>query len=297
MDRFQALSTFVAVAELQGFAKAARHLNMSPPAVTRVISGLEGHLGTQLFQRTTRSVTLTEDGTAFLERAREILQQLDEAEHYVMGSQSTPRGELHVTAPVMFGRLHVLPVIMELLAHYRDLSTRLMLLDRNIRLVDEGVDVAVRIGDLPDSGLISVIVGSVRQVIVASPDYCGRRGRPARPQDLTGHDIILGENIRTSAQWRFGPKGHQTVLVKPRLSVNSVDAVLSAAVAGVGIANVLSYQAVARIEAGQLLVMLEEFSLPPIPVHILFQANRTRVASVRLFVDMMRSRAKKGVWR
>jgi DNA-binding transcriptional LysR family regulator len=297
MDRFEAITTFVAVADLAGFAKAARHLNLSPPVVTRAVSALEDHLGVQLFHRTTRSVTLTDDGMIFLERAREILAQLDEAEHLVMGSQSAPRGELHVTAPVVFGRLHVLPVIADLLRHHRDLKARLMLLDRNIRLVEEGLDVAVRIGDLPDSGLTSVTIGSVRQTIVASPAYCARHGTPRRPQDLSRHDIILGDNVRTSTQWRFGAKASQFVQVEPRIMVNSVDAILAAAAAGLGIANVLSYQAASAIASGELRSLLDDHALPPVPIHVLFHPSRARIPAVRLFVDGMRARSKVSDWR
>ena len=297
MDRFEALATFVAVAELAGFANAARRLNMSPPAVTRAISALEDRLGAQLFHRTTRSVTLTEDGMIFLERARDILLQLDEAEHVIMGGQSTPRGELNVTAPVVFGRLHVLPVIAKLLRQHRDLKARLLLLDRNIRLVEEGVDAAVRIGELPDSGLTSVMIGSVRQTIIASPGYCAQRGQPMQPRDLSRHDIILGDNVRTGTQWRFGAKSSQFVQVEPRVMVNSVDAVLAAAAAGLGIANVLSYQAASGIASGNLCSLLDDYALPPLPIHVLFHPKRARVPAVRLFVDRMRERSKASGWR
>ena len=286
MDRFAALTTFVAVAERGGFAPASRHLGMSPPAVTRTIAALERHLGVSLFRRSTRSVALTEEGAAFLERAREILTQLQEAEHAAMGGQATPHGELYVTAPVVFGRLHVLPVVAGLLAAHPDLSVRLLLVDRNIRLVEEGIDVALRIGDLRDSSLRAVAIGSVRQVLVASPAYCERRGRPTHPRELAAHDIIAGDNVRTGTHWRFGSRSH--VAVTPRLTVTSIDAQLAAVAAGLGIANVLTYQAAEGLAAGTLCSVLDEHAPPPLPIHLLYDVSRARLPAVRLFIDAMR---------
>ena len=295
MDRFAALTTFVAVAERGGFKVASRHLGVSPPAVTRTIAALERHLGVPLFRRSTRSVALTEEGAALLERAREILMRLQDAEHVVMGRQATPQGELQITAPVVFGRLHVLPVVADLLARHRQMSVRLMLLDRNIRLVEEGIDVAVRIGEPRDSSLRSVAVGTVRQVLVASPAYCAARGHPADPKALDLHDLIAGDNVRTGSQWRFGP--HSVgVAITPRLTVTSIDAQLAAATAGLGIANVLSYQAAEGLAAGTLCRVLDEHAPPPVPIHLLFDAGRANLPSVRLFLDGMRARAKTGAW-
>ena len=295
MDRLAALTTFVAVAERGGFKAASRHLGVSPPAVTRTIAALERHLGVRLFRRSTRSVALTEEGAALLERAREILMRLQDAEHVVMGRQATPQGELQITAPVVFGRLHVLPVVADLLARHRQMSVRLLLLDRNIRLVEEGIDVAVRIGEPRDSSLRSVAVGTVRQVLVASPAYCAARGHPADPKALGLHDLIAGDNVRTGSQWRFGP--HSVgVAITPRLTVTSIDAQLAAATAGLGIANVLSYQAAEGLAAGTLCRVLDEHAPPPVPIHLLFDAGRANLPSVRLFLDGMRARAKTGAW-
>ena len=295
MDRFAALTTFVAVAERGGFKAASRHLGVSPPAVTRTIAALERHLGVPLFRRSTRSVALTEEGAALLERAREILMRLQDAEHVVMGRQATPHGELQITAPVVFGRLHVLPVVADLLARHRQMSVRLLLLDRNIRLVEEGIDVAVRIGEPRDSSLRSVAVGTVRQVLVASPAYCAARGHPADPKALSLHDVIAGDNVRTGSQWRFGPRS-VGVAVTPRLTVTSIDAQLAAAAAGLGIANVLSYQAAEGLAAGTLCRVLDEHAPLPMPIHLLFDAGRANLPSVRLFLDGMRARAKSGAW-
>ena len=295
MDRFAALTTFVAVAERGGFKAASRHLGHSPPAVTRTIAALERHLGVPLFRRSTRSVALTEEGAALLDRAREILMRLQDAEHVVMGRQAAPHGELQITAPVVFGRLHVLPVVADLLARHRPVSARLMLLDRNIRLVEEGIDVAVRIGEPRDSRLRSVALGTVRQVIVASPAYCAARGRPADPKALAEHDIIAGDNVRTGSHWRFGPRS-QGVAVAPRLTATSIDAQLAAAAAGLGLANVLSYQAAEGLAAGRLCSVLDAHAPPPVPIHLLFDASRAHLPSVRLFIEAMRDRARSGAW-
>jgi len=288
MDRFAALTTFVAVAERDGFAPAARHLGMSPPAVTRMIAGLERHLGVPLFRRSTRSVALTEEGADLLPRAREILTQLQEAEHTAMGGQTMPHGALYLTAPVMFGRLHVLPVVTDLLARHSNLSIRLLLLDRNIRVVEEGIDVAVRIGVLNDSSLRAATIGTVRQILVASPDYCEQRGKPGHPKELAKHDIIAGDNVRTGTHWRF--KSSLQVAVTPRLTVTSIDAQLAAAAAGVGIANVLDYQAAEGLTAGRLCSVLEEYAPAPLPIHLLYEVSRGRLPAVRLFIDGMRRR-------
>ncbi len=264
--------------------------------MTRTVAALERHLGVVLFHRSTRSVALTAEGTALLERARDILVQLQEAEHLVMGRQSTPRGELHVTAPMVFGRLHVLPVLAGLLGERREVTARLMLIDRNIRLVEEGIDVAVRIGELRDSSLTALAAGSVRQTIVAAPAYLSAHGRPERPQDLARHDVILGDSARTGAQWRFGPRLARSMQVTPRITVNSVDATIAAAVAGLGIANLLSYQVAALLASGALCSVLDDHAPPPLPVHLLFHPGRARMPTVRLFVDAMRGRAAAGAW-
>lgn len=185
----------------------------------------------------------------------------------------------------------MLPVIAGLLSDYPELSARLMLLDRNIRLVEEGIDVAVRIGPLSDSSLIAVPIGSVRQVIVASPAYCARRGVPTAPGDIAKHDIIAGDNARVSNQWRFGAKRERSVAVEPRITVNSVDAVIASAEAGLGLANLLSYQVAEAIAADRLRPLLEEDAPMPLPVNLLFYPNRSGMPAVRQFIERMRSRA------
>jgi DNA-binding transcriptional LysR family regulator len=296
MDRFETLTAFVAVADRRGFAAAARALGASPPAITRAVAALERHLGVTLFHRSTRAVSLTDEGAALLDRARRILADLREAEQVVMGGRSLPRGQIYVTAPVMFGRLHVLPVIGALLARHDGLSARMMLLDRNVRIVEEGIDVAVRIGALADSALRVVAIGSVRQTIVASPAYLAGHGVPALPADLAGHLCIAGSGIRVGGAWPFGAKGETMVEIVPRLTVNTVDATLAAAEAGLGIANVLSYQSAEMIAAGRLVRVLADHAPPPMPVSLLYDAGRAAMPALRLFIEAMRERGKQAAW-
>jgi len=296
MDRFESLTAFVAVADRRGFAAAARSLEISPPAITRAVAALERHLGVTLFHRSTRAVSLTDEGAAFLDRARRILADLREAEQIVMGGRSVPRGQLYVTAPVLFGRLHVLPAIGALLAKHDGLSARMMLLDRNVRIVEEGIDVAVRIGALADSALRVVTVGSVRQTIVASPAYLAEHGMPAIPADLDGHRCIVGSGVRVGSAWPFGSKGERIVDVVPRLTVNTVDATIAAAEAGLGLANVLSYQSAEAIAAGRLVSVLADHAPPPMPVSLLYDAGRAAMPAVRLFIEAMRELAKQNAW-
>lgn len=296
MDRFETLTAFVAVADRGGFAAAARALDKSPPAITRAVAALERQLGVTLFHRSTRATSLTDEGAAFLDRARRLLIDLREAEQIVMGGRSAPQGQLYVTAPVMFGRLHVLPAISAMLASHARLSVRMMLLDRNVRIIEEGIDVAVRIGPLVDSALRVVAIGSVRQRIVASPAYLAEHGVPAVPADLRAHRCIVGSGVRVGSTWPFGAKGETLVEVAPRLTVNTIDATIAAAEAGLGLANVLSYQAAEAIAAGRLVRVLDDHAPSPIPVSLLYDAGRAAMPAVRAFIDAMRERARQGAW-
>lgn len=291
MDHLQAIEMFVAVAGEGGFAAAARKLRISPPAVTRGIAALEARLGTALFHRSTRAVALTDAGSVFLGEARRLLAGLAEAERAVRGVQAEPSGQLFLTAPVMFGRLHVLPVVDALLTGHHDLAVRMMLIDRNVRIVEEGIDVAVRIGSLADSSLKAVRVGAVRQVLVASPAYIARRGAPTTLAELASHDVIGMEGPRTANEWSFA-SGRWRSERRPRLIVNTVDATLAAAEAGRGIANLLSYQVADALDGGRLVSLLPDEAPPPLPVHLLFEPLRAALPSVRLFVDAMKGRMR-----
>jgi len=296
MDRLEAFGMFVGVADHGGFAAAARALNVSPPAVTRGIAALESHLGIMLFHRSTRAVSLTAEGVRLLGRVRPLLAELADAERQARGARAEPSGQLFVTAPVAFGRLHVLPVVTELLDRHPGLDIRMMLIDRNVRIVEEGIDVAVRIGELTDSSLKAIRIGAVRQAIVASPAYLARHGAPDRPEALAGHNIIATTGPRAADQWRFGERGGTRVTVKPRLLLNTVDSTIAAAEAGAGIANLLSYQADDGLAAGRLVEILRPDTPVRIPVHLLFEASRGKSPATRAFLDAMSSRAAGQGW-
>src|SRR3982075_3249676 len=207
MDRIDAMQAFVAVADLQGFAPAARNLGLSPSGVTRLIAALEDHLGARLLQRTTRSVTLTDVGARYLERIRRILADVEETEGSVQDERTRPSGRLVVSAPAGFGRLHVSPVMTAYLTRYPEVSGELRLADRMINLVEDGVDCAVRIGHLADSSLVARNVGDMRRIVVASPDYLKQRGEPKTPAVISSHDTIQFGAIAAAPEWRFVEDG------------------------------------------------------------------------------------------
>ena len=289
MDQLRTLRVFICVAEHASFAAAARQLNMTPSAVTRAIAALEESLGVSLLMRTTRSVRLSEEGAAFLERCRVGIAGIDEAFEIVRGGGKNPAGTLTVTAPVMFGRLHILPVVLEMLALYPELKVRLLLLDRAVQLVEEGVDIAVRIADLPDSSMHMLRIGEVRRVLSASPSYLTVRGEPVTPADLRHHDLIAIEDevgpLRGRGVAYAGRSGPS-----PRLSVNSVDAAIAAAVAGLGIVQTLSYQIADHLAAGALRPLLTGDPAPALPISLLFQSGGRDRPNIRAFVELARQR-------
>jgi DNA-binding transcriptional LysR family regulator len=287
MDRLEAMRTFVAVAKLGGFAEAARRLRRSPSVVTRAIARLEDELGLTLLLRTTRSLRLTERGEVYLENCEQILADVDSAERRARGEDAEPRGHLKIAAPIVFGRLHVLPVIRSLLRMYRTVSIQLSLADRNVHLVDEGIDVAVRIGALSDSSLIAVKLAEVSRVVVASPAYLKKRGIPKSPDELAGHDVIAFEGVGLIDDWRFDPR-RKPLQLEPRLTVNSADTAIAAAEAGVGITRPLSYQVEASVRAGRLTPILQQFAPPPSPVNAIYPSRRIPSANVTVFVKTAR---------
>ncbi|MEP7007054.1 MAG: LysR family transcriptional regulator [Sphingomonas bacterium] len=288
MDRLEELRTFVAVADQASFAEAARQMRISPTAASRAVASLEASLGTVLLRRTTRSVRLTEDGAVYLERCRAALIELDDAALSLRGNGATPGGALVITAPVAFGRLHILPVVIHLLRAHPALKVSLTLIDRVVRLVDEGIDVAVRIGDLPDSSLHALKVAEVSRILVASPDYLAAHGMPANIPALHDHVLISFAELDRAPEWRFGPAGKPAIRIEPRLTVNTADAAIAAAAEGMGIARVLSYQAIDVIAAGRLVTLHDDHTPPPIPVHLIYQANRRGSVNVRAFVEAAR---------
>jgi len=286
MDRFHSMQVFVTVADTGGFASAARKLYMSPPAVTRTISTLEDHLEVLLFHRTTRQVKLTDAGLRFLEDCRRILSDLAEAEESVAGAHRVPRGKLSVTASSRFGHLHIAPLLIDFLVRYPEVSVQTLFVDRVVNLIDEGLDVAVRIGELPNSSLTAIRVGSVRRMICASPGYLDARGIPQTPEDIREHDIVQFSSLASKAEWHFkGVDGEITVPFSTRLTVNTADVAIAAAIAGRGLTMVLSYMIVPEVLSGKLKIVLADYENPPLPVHVVYQEGRKAPAKVRAFVD------------
>jgi DNA-binding transcriptional LysR family regulator len=287
MDRFDAMAAFVAVAELQGFAPAARKLGLSPSGVTRLIAGLEDHVGARLLQRTTRSVTLTDIGARYLERARRILADVEEAEASASAERSRPSGRLVVSAPVGFGRLHVTPLLSSYLKRYPEVDGELRLSDQIVNLVEDGIDCAIRIGHLADSSLVARHFGQMPRVVVASPTYLKRHGTPKTPAAIASHEIIQFGAPAASPDWRFVEDGREIrVPCAPRFACNVADAAIWHAEQGGGLTRVLAYQAAAAIKAGRLEIVLADYEAPPLPIHIVYPTSRLLSAKVRTFVDL-----------
>jgi len=288
MDRFDAMQAFVAVADRQSFASAARKLKLSPSAITRLVAALEERLGARLLQRTTRKVALTDAGRRYLERARRILADVEEAEHAAESERTRPSGRLVVSAPVGFGRLHVGPVMSAYLRRYPDVAGELRLEDRIVSLVEDGVDLAVRIGELADSTLVARQVGTMRRIVVAAPAYLKTRGEPKTPAAIGTHDTIQFGSTAGSSDWRFLDGGREIRIgCMPRFTTNSSDAAIRYAVDGGGLTRVLAYQAAAALKAGKVKVVLEKFEPPPQPIHIVYPTSRLLSAKVRAFIDLV----------
>jgi DNA-binding transcriptional LysR family regulator len=287
LDRLEALSVFVAVAERGSFIAAARQLERSPAAVTRAVASLEDRLQTRLFNRTTRAVALTDAGARYLDLCRRALAEFEELELSAASEHAEPRGLITMTAPELFGRLHVLPVVLDFMRRYPAVKISLLLLNRIVSFVDEGIDLGLRIAHLPDSSMRAILVGHVRRIVCAHPDYLARRGTPKRPADLAGHDIIWVSGTRpASERWSFGGgKNTSSVTIDPRLVVSTAQAGLDAAAAGGGILRLLSYQVAAHEAAGTLQRVLVGYEPPPIPIHVVHPAGRYLAPKLRLFMD------------
>lgn len=298
MDRFEAMRTLIAAVDGGSLSAASRALGAPLPTISRRVSDLEAHLGSQLVVRTSRKLLLTEAGAAYIASARRVLEELAEAERAASGEYRAPRGELLVTAPIMFGKLHVAPVVHEFLGAYPEVSVRLALSDGIMDLAEAHIDVAVRIGNLPDSTLIARRVGEVRWVTCASPAYLGKRGTPAVPAELANHDCIAYEGLEPWRDWLFtGPHGNETVIIRPRFSVSTADAVIAGAQAGLGIAYVMSYQAAASVLDGTLRPILAERSPPPRAVQLVHAARQHRPQKLRAFLDFVAPRLQQRLHR
>lgn len=286
MDRLEAMSLLVAAIEAGSLSGAARRLGMPLATVSRKVSDLESHLRSRLLVRSTRRLALTEAGRSYVEACRRILDEVAEAERAASGEYRAPRGDLVVAAPVVLGRLHVLPIVVEFLKEQPQIDVRLALSDRIAHLLEEHIDVAVRIGELPDSSHVALRVGAIRPVVCASPAYFHARGTPQRPADLAKHDCITFEGIASPGVWSFsGRRQGQPVRVHSRLAVNTAEAAIDAAVAGLGVTRVLSYQAEQALRSGALQLALESYEPPPRPVSLLHAGGRLLPLKLRAFLD------------
>lgn len=292
MDRLQSLRVFVAVADAESFAGGARAVGLSAPSATRGVSDLEAALGTRLFTRTTRQVRLTEAGRTYLEEVRDILARLQAAGDAASGAAGTPVGKLRITCPQEFGRLHVAPLVTAFLDTHAGVSAEILMVDRVVNLVEEGIDVAVRIGPLPSSDLTALKVGEVRRVICGAPDYFPEHGVPELPSDLSHHRLIATQGDAASGSWRFGADETCVVRITPRLTMSSVAAALEIARRGWGLTRALSYQIAGDVEDGSLEIVLGAHEPAPMPVHLVHVEGRRAAAKVRTFLDFAAPRLR-----
>lgn len=287
MDRFASLSAFVKVAELKGFAPAARHIGLSPSALTRLVAALEDHLGARLLRRTTRSVTLTDEGERYLLQARRILADLADADASLQAVRAVPAGRLVVAAPLAFGRFHVGPLLSAYLSRYPAVQGELRLGDRNVSLIEDGIDVAVRIGELGDSTLKARRVGETRRVLVAAPGYLERHGAPSSPADIAAHRCIHFSGFNAAHEWVFEREGQRLRIgFTPSFVTNGAESAVQHAVAGGGLTLVFAYQAAPALAQGRLRILLPDYERPPSPIQLVYPTARLLSAKVRTFIDM-----------
>ncbi|MDI1301288.1 MAG: LysR family transcriptional regulator [bacterium] len=293
MNRLEAMAVFVAAAESGSLSAAARQLSMPLPTVSRKVSELESHLAARLFVRSTRKLALSEAGEAYLGACKRILEEVGNAERAAAGEYRAPRGELTVTAPVVFGRLILLPIVTAFLQAYPEVDLQLVLGDRNLNLADDHVDVALRIGALPDSSLRATQLGEVRTVVCASPEHFRRHGGLATPDDLASHPCVNFSGLKNAGRWNFSAgKKNYSIAVRPRLQVNTAEAAIDAAIAGLGVTRVLGYQIASACAAGTLSIALQDFEPPPLPVSLVFMGQGPLPLKLRAFLDFAAPRLK-----
>jgi DNA-binding transcriptional LysR family regulator len=293
MDRIEAMSTLLAVVEAGSLSAASRNLRVPLTTVSRRISELEAHLRTQLLNRTSRRLTLTDAAESYIQACRRILDDLDEAERVVSGEYRAPKGELTVTASLVLGRVHVVPVAAAFLKAYPDILLRLRLSDRIVSLQEEHVDLGIRVGSLPDSGIVARRIGSIRRVLCASPEYLLNRGRPEMPQDIAAHDCVTFTGFTHAESWEFQVRGSPaSVPIRSRLQVDAAEAVVEAALAGAGIARLFSYHVAQAVKDGRLSLLLEQFEPPPLPVNLVYPGGGLLPLKVRAFLDFAAPRLK-----
>jgi DNA-binding transcriptional LysR family regulator len=294
MDRLESMAVLLKVVERQGFSAASRELGIPLATVSRKVSELERHIGSKLLVRTTRSVALTDAGATYVAAAKRILEEIDEAERAAAAEISAPRGELVLTAPVLFGRLHILPLVTEFLATYPEIDVRLLLSDRNLHLIEDHIDMAVRIGVLPDSSMIATRVGSMRTVVCVSPELVAAHGKPKKPEDLAALPWVSFDFLTPASSWRFRlPDGTATEEpIRPRLSVSTAEAAVWGAAQGVGATRVLHYQCADMVREGSLRIVLAKYEVPPLPVHLLHAGRGALPAKMRVFLDFATDRLR-----
>jgi len=294
MDRFDAMATLIAAVDGGSLSAASRALGMPLATVSRKVAELEAHLRTQLVVRTSRRLSLTDAGRAYVAASRRILDEIDEAERSASGEFRAPRGHLTITASIMFGRLHVEPVVLDFLRAYPDITARLFLADHVVNLVEEHIDVAIRVGQLTDSNIVATRLGAVTWVTCASPDYLETRGTPATPEALEGHDCVMFEGLYATNLWTFG-RGEQALAVpiRPRFCVNTADAAIAASIASAGITRVLSYQVASAVSAGALRLILRPYEPEPLPVHLIYAGQSLLPLKLRAFLDFASPRLRR----
>jgi DNA-binding transcriptional LysR family regulator len=290
MDRLGAMSVFVSVVSAGSFSAASRELRMPLPTVSRRVAELEAHLAAKLLVRGTRKLALTDAGEAYLAACRRVLDAVAEAERGAAGEYNTPQGELVMTAPVTFGRMHVVPVAAEFLATHAQVDLRLVLSDRSLNLVDDHLDLALRVGELPDSSLVAARIGKVRSVICASPTYLERFGTPRTPEALANHECVSFAALGSAESWRFPDDGE--IRVRSRLVVSTAEAALEAAMCGVGLTRLLSYQVATAVKSGKLVVVLRKFEPAPVPVSLIYVRERRVSGKLRAFLDFATPRLR-----
>ncbi|MCJ8157945.1 LysR family transcriptional regulator [Sphingomonas sp. LaA6.9] len=297
MDRIEAMTILLAVIEKGSFSAAARDMRVPVQTISRKIADLESHLGTQLLARTTRTLALTDTGMAYAGAAKRIVEFVEEAEREAAGEFVAPKGDLVITAPLCFGRLHVVPIVSDFLAQFPEINIRLVLDDRNVNLLDDQVDMAVRIGQLPDSAMIATKVGAIRGVVCASPTFLAKYGIPQKPDDLRDLPCVSPDGPNATCSWRFRDPAKGSIFelpITPRLTTNA-EAALEAAVRGVGLSRQLHYQIDEAVRAGQLAIVLDGFELEPFPVHLVHAARAQMPLKMRRFLDFAAPRLRKAI--
>ncbi len=288
LDRLEAMSVLLAAVESGSLSKASRDLRLPLATVSRKVAELEAHLNATLLIRSARGLELTPAGRSYVTATKSILEQLTEAERAAAGEYTEPKGDLIVTAPIMFGRMHVLPVVTRFLDAYPDVSVALVMTDRVTHFLDDQVDVALRIGPLPDSNLTATRLGTVRHMICASPGYLAANATPSTLDDLARHRVISFESVSVLSSWVFESNGAEiTAPLRSRLRVNTIDAAIDAAISGAGLVQAVSYQIADHVRAGRLVVVLEAFEPRPRPVHLVYDMQNRLPMKLRAFVDFV----------